>query len=74
MRKYKSKKLAAWDFAWSHISGIAGIGETEPTEAQAFLCNVLERLYEMSIPSGAIETMALAIDAAYRIGKERAGG
>jgi hypothetical protein len=70
MGTYRSKRLRAWDFAWTFISPVAGIGEESPSEAQQRLRDVLNRLSEIPLPASAIEEMGLAIEVAWRIGRE----
>lgn len=69
MRTRRSRRLAAWDFAWLHVAGIAGIGD-EPTAAQARLRELLGSLYSTPLPALAIEQMALAIYEAWAIGRQ----
>lgn len=70
MGTYRSKRLRAWDFAWAFIGPVAGIGEESPSEAQQRLRNVLNRLCEMPLPARAIEEIGLAVEVAWRIGRE----
>lgn len=72
MGTYRSKRLRAWDFAWTVIGPVAGIGEESPSESQQRLREVLHRLSEIPLPASAIEEMGLAIEAAWRIGRESA--
>jgi hypothetical protein len=65
--------MAAWDFAWTHIGPVAGIG-AEPTPAQAQLREALAQLYDTPMPARAIEQMAMAIYSAWKSELRRASG
>lgn len=67
----RSKRIAAWDWAWQEIGSItgAGCGQHKPTPLQKHLDDVLERLCDAPLPAQSISDVAVAIRLAWRIGR-----